>query len=604
MLKKRTLALLLSLAMLLTFMPAMAFAEDAADDAEQPVAAEELAAPGEEDALVEETAPVEESAPTEEAAPAEGAEEEALEPAEAMEAAAAYPVSISYTGKTLEGYVGAWGANNLYEDGNTVTITYSDKSTKTFTYIGYDAANDREYYNFYLNGDVNAETNDNFYADGDETLHAGNNDGYLRYQYDGDNYVECKVTIVGKTDGDIKSVKYTQKQPITVDYSDRWDWTRDDKFVGDELVVEDSDGIRTYVNAFIERWDGYDFYDASRDEGADAVSFVTAPQPEAWEPGKTYDVDVYYKGVKASGTVKVKVNSVPTPVKIEFAPAGDFVASSEIGEDYLGSYCFFGEGNKFIVTWKTGDATEVKNYVCKEDEDGWVFCYTDGKSEEWFWPEIKLDKKIAKGTADYSGKAIVESEYGTTQLPISVKVSAEMYKAYAEFKTYSYTGKSIKPKVVVKYYDGSKMKKMPAKWYTCKPKKYKAIGEYSYVVKIKKKYQAKYGPALMGYWDILPKTPVIKKVTAGTGSVTVTWTKFSKKLQKSIDGFYIRVSDDKNFNYWSEEIGAKPGDSKVTITGLEKGKQYYVGVFSYKSLKGDGSPWESKPSKIKPFKVK
>lgn len=457
-----------------------------------------------------------------------------------------------------------------------------------------------------MNGDVNAETNDNFYADSDEYLHAGNNDGHLKYWYDEDNCVECKVTIVGKTDGDIKSVKYTQKQPITVDYSDRWEWTRNDKFAGDELVVEDSDGIKTYVNKkdpFNEGWDEYDFYDASRNECADAVSFVTAPQPEDWEPGKTYDVDVYYKGVKASGTVKVKVNSVPTPVKIEFAPAGDFVASSEIGEDYLGSYCFFGEGNKFIVTWKTGDATEVKNYVCKEDKDGWVFCYTDGKSEEWFWPEIKLDKKIAKGTADYSGTAFVESEYGTTQLPISVKVSAEMYKAYAEFKTYSYTGKSIKPKVVVKYYDGSKMKKMPAKWYTCKPKKYKAIGGHSYVVKIKKKYQAKYGASFGGYWEILPKTPVIKKATAGTGSVTVTWTKFSKKLQKSIDGFYIRVSDDGSFNYWSEEIVAKPGDSKATITGLEKGKKYYVRVYSYKSLKGDGSPWESKPSKTKSFTV-
>ena len=53
MLKKRTLALLLSLAMLLTFMPAMAFADDTADDAaDQPeaVAVEEA---GTEEAVVE-----------------------------------------------------------------------------------------------------------------------------------------------------------------------------------------------------------------------------------------------------------------------------------------------------------------------------------------------------------------------------------------------------------------------------------------------------------------------------------------------------------------------------------------------------------------------
>ena len=86
--------------------------------------------------------------------------------------------------------------------------------------------------------------------------------------------------------------------------------------------------------------------------------------------------------------------------------------------------------------------------------------------------------------------------------------------------------------------------------------------------------------------------------------MTVTWSKFSKKAQKGIDGFKVEYTNEESFDYGSWSVEAKKGASKVTIDDLEPGT-YIVRVVSYKAAgKGDGSPWESKPSKVKKVVIK
>ncbi len=497
MIKKRTLALLLSLAMLLTFMPAMAFAEDDAGEAYDQVetaATEEASA---EEAIVEEPA-------VEEAAAEDMATEETVEAEEVlnMEAAEPVPVSLKYSGPEVfyEPLDGPGGVD-VYQEGMKFTITYSDDTTKT---------------------------------------------------------AEC---ITWKTDKDEEGDTYTVN----------------DYFFEQPVVKKDEDGDEYAENAI---WFDFD------KENATATSI-----PVSYE----YEADKYVKG-----TLPITKKEYPKPVKVEFVPAGDFVAMGLIGDSYMDVSAFYGEGNKFVVTYDEKGKELVREFVFSEGEEYDAFRDADDE----FWTGINLNKKIVKGVADYTGTANFDSEYGEVNLPVTVRVSAEMYSANVEFKTYSYTGKNIKPKVVVKYFDGKKFKKMSAKWYTCKPKKRKAIGGYEFEVKIKKKYQAKFGTSLWGYWEILPKTPTlnIKKTkagAAGSGSMTVVWSKFSKKNQKGIDGFYIQIGDEKTFVYGVREVEAKKGDSKAVINDLDPGT-YYVRILSHKAVGGsDGSPWLSKPSKVK-----
>ena len=492
MLKKRTLALLLSLAMLLTFMPAMAFADDTADDAaDQPeaVAVEEA---GTEEAVVENE---DDDA---EAAVVEAAAEEAVEPMEALDAGTEEEPevkSISYSGPTIyfepdQEPSDAWP----FVDGAKFTITYVDGKSRVAVVK-----------------EFSEDSVDFFFEDEKPKMET---DEY------GDEYPSNSVALMFDYE------KATVANGLPVSYGD------------------------------------------------------------------------------ASTTVPVAQRVYAKPTKVEFIPANGFVAESRIGEDHVYNYELFGEGNKFVITWDDGNV-HTYQYKNDPDEEGFYLTGFDGEAR-LFYEDIKLDSRVPAGTSTVKGKVTVGTDYGSEQCEVQVKVNASMFHAYVESKTYTYTGKNIKPKVVVKYFDGKKMKKMPAKWYTCKPKKYKAIGPHYFQVKIKKKYQAKYGASLYGDWEILPKTPAIKKVTLGKdGTLTVTWGKFSKKFQRSISGFYVQVGPRKDFDFWYEDFDAKPGASKATIKleGYDPGT-YYVRVVSHKTTKGNETSWWSKPSKVKTITVK
>lgn len=477
MLKKRTLSVLLSLAMLFAFMPAMAFAEDAADeDSGQPAVTETV-----EDTVTDEV--------------------QAEDPAED-------PGEDTYVDEEDE--------------------DYPDEDEPEMTALIYEGPT-------------------LYYEPGDDP-----GDVYP--------YVEGMRFILKYSDGSEENIVLKEFGDEEYDY-----------FFEDEDPWFD-EGSDYPVNTV---WLGFDYENATAENGL-PVSFQNV-----------------------STTIPLAEKVYIKPVSVEFVAADDFVAESRIGETNIHSYELYEEGNKFVITYDNGD---VEEYIYAETEDDWGFFLNGDPDDALFYGDIKLDKRVPAGTNTLTGTIPVQTEYGEEILPISVDVTAELYNVYVEFKSYSYTGKNIKPKVVVKYFDGKKVRTMSSKWYTCKPAKHKAIGYYGYDVKIKK-YQAKYGDYVWGEWEILPKTPTIKKATAKKGNVTVTWGKFSKSFQKSIDGFYVRISTDKKFNTWEYELEAKPGDSKIVFTDLEKGT-YYFQVVSFANPDGYFYTWESKPSKIKKVTVK
>ena len=401
-------------------------------------------------------------------------------------------------------------------------------------------------------------------------------------------------------EGGVKSLSY---KGGTL-YYEPGDTAQDVDLYADGVVFEIvySDGAKKVVpKEFNDGWFDYFFEDEAPvfDEDSD-YPINTVEMDFNYDKAATEKV-IYVTYGGASTKIPVAEKVYPKPKEVEFVPSNGFIAESRIGADCIHNYELFGEGNKFVITWDDGN---VHTYQYKETKDETAFFLVNSDGEDRvFYEDIMLDGRVAAGESTVTGKIAVRTDYGEEMMPVSVKVSANLYNAYVEDKTYSYTGKNIKPKVVVRYFDDKtkKMKKMPAKWYTCKPKKHKAIGGYPFEVKIKKKYQAKYGMSLWGMYEIIPKTPAIKKATGGTGNLTVTWGKFSKAVRKATDGFFIQVCADKKCEDVIEMIEAKPGDTKATVKDLEKGT-YYVCIVSYKKLAEDDERW-SKPSKIKTVTV-
>jgi hypothetical protein len=128
---------------------------------------------------------------------------------------------------------------------------------------------------------------------------------------------------------------------------------------------------------------------------------------------------------------------------------------------------------------------------------------------------------------------------------------------------------------------------MPKTWYTCKPKKYSKWGWHDFKVTIKKAYRKKYGPSLWGNYNIAPKKPTITKATAGNGTITVTWKKFTAAEQKKITKFYVGVSTTKDFRRFSIWSAKKSAGSLKIDGGLKSGTKYYVRVYAIKTVKGE-----------------
>lgn len=179
--------------------------------------------------------------------------------------------------------------------------------------------------------------------------------------------------------------------------------------------------------------------------------------------------------------------------------------------------------------------------------------------------------------------------YDTTKIPKISKITMK--------ETMAYTGKALKPKVTVVDAKGKTLKQ--GKDYTVKYGNNKAIGNAYADVIFKGDY---YGTTPMKF-QVVPKSPTIKKPVAAKKALTAKWYK-GKKAQ--VTGYEVMISTSKYFVGGKTTTVKGYSKSSVKIKKLTSKKTYYVKVRCYKTVKIVGrdvkiySGW----SKVKSVKVK
>ena len=140
-----------------------------------------------------------------------------------------------------------------------------------------------------------------------------------------------------------------------------------------------------------------------------------------------------------------------------------------------------------------------------------------------------------------------------------------------------YTGKSLKPTVTVKAYNGEKLVK--DRDYTVKYSKNKAIGTATVTVTFKGNYS---GSKKLTFTIKLAKTESLK-LTAKNNAIALSW-----KTVKGADGYEIQYSTSKKFTKKTTKttVIKKQSTKKTTLKKLKNKKKYYVKIRAYKTVNG------------------
>ncbi len=328
MLKKRTLALLLSLAMLLTFMPAMAFADNEEAGADQQVteAAEEAVEATEAAEEVSETA--------EEAVEAED---------QAVELAAATPVKgVFHCKDELWGYAGDSSIeHNLFERSmdntpNSIDVTFSDGKVVTYIF-------NSEEWGYFPDGDA-SKGEANFRLD-EVRFKEGTNTIGLYMDIDEESYKIGTVNVTG-VKAKVDKFVYTQADPLEAELDDegwanyysRMDYL--EPFAGDTIhlkaydyveVHDENDNVSVKYEPYEavykcqlkcfegDREKSYQFWLEKTISGEEWASpmievvFWDDQDKAQWKAGSTHEITVTYQGVEAEGKLVVNVAGNAAP---------------------------------------------------------------------------------------------------------------------------------------------------------------------------------------------------------------------------------------------------------------------------------------------------
>lgn len=563
--RNRVMAILLSLIMVLTFMPTIAFAGDNGSGSAASAAEETM------------DAPKASKKPT-------GLEYTSPEPVKGIVRTEYYDVDVP---------------------GAEVVVKYSDGSAETYKYFF-----EGDYCGWYLKSDPSVEMPGWISGETAGRLALGDNERYVNYYTDDYETVSCKINVIGEENTDIVSVSYNHKGGNLagkVNYDDKKinylfdsDDDEDDiydkyrELEGDTITVVWAEGYTTaYTCKFIEDEDGdgsYEFVENGTDE--DGYSSIIPDFYDdqefgkwTWPRGSKGEVTICYEGVVAPQKLYVDVPDYKVLESARLELADGFSPIVSVGERFeIATEAFFGKGNKFIVTYTDG-TEKVFNY-----SDTYGYFVSDDGKDAWFGADLESQNiKLEKGVPvelefDYSEE--VDEDKGIfDSITFRQTVTATKEIVESRFYTYSFTGKAIKPRVVLETISGAKLASSEC---TYKLPKFKTVGEHFFTVKLKNtdKYMASDGSDMVGVnYIIMPKKPTALKPAAAKKALTVKWKKFSKMHQKSIDGFLIEYSTNKRFESNVKTKTAKKGASSLKLTKLKSKKYYYVHVYAYKKMK-------------------
>jgi hypothetical protein len=220
-------------------------------------------------------------------------------------------------------------------------------------------------------------------------------------------------------------------------------------------------------------------------------------------------------------------------------------------------------------------------------------------------PSVKLNGKTLKKDTDYTLTYSNNTNAGTAKITVKGKGSytgtvnvtfkispASLSKAkVGSVAKRAYTGKAIKPtpSVVV----GTRLL-VKDKDYTLSYSNNVKTGKATILIKGKGNYSG----STKATFKIVPKKAVISSLTSPkTGRIEITW-----KKDTTADGYEIVYSTSSSFKSISGVTVKKNSTVSTTLTGLKKGKTYYIKVRSYKLI--DGKKYYGEYSSVKKITCK
>lgn len=161
------------------------------------------------------------------------------------------------------------------------------------------------------------------------------------------------------------------------------------------------------------------------------------------------------------------------------------------------------------------------------------------------------------------------SQNGNTQ------ANASVFTVKVQAKTFYYTGKAQKPKLTV-YVKG---KKITSQYYTVSWKNNKYAGIATATVIGKGKYKGYTGKT--SFIINLKKVELISVKASSSKKVKVKW-----KKGAGCQGYQIIYSTNSKFKNATSKIIKNAKTTNYALSGLKKGKKYYVKIRSYRKVNG------------------
>lgn len=214
------------------------------------------------------------------------------------------------------------------------------------------------------------------------------------------------------------------------------------------------------------------------------------------------------------------------------------------------------------------------------------------------WTDPIVDEEVNYNTAGHQKKAVTvkaqykKNGYRTTVCSFCGESMGTKQTIYAPktvtVSELTYIGKSQTAKVSVK---DAKGKLIPASNYSVTGNKQKNPGSYTVTVTFKKTSE-NYTGKITGKCKVSVAPTKLTKVSAGSGKLTVKWTKPTKK----VTGYQISYSTKKNFKGAKTVNVSGKNKTSVTLKKLKPKTTYYVRIRScYKSGKKTCySAWSTK----------
>lgn len=170
---------------------------------------------------------------------------------------------------------------------------------------------------------------------------------------------------------------------------------------------------------------------------------------------------------------------------------------------------------------------------------------------------------------------IAQKHYG-------VRVSDKELTYTLSKKNFVFNGKSQYPKVTVKDKNGNALEYGEDFYLVYNNAESCQTGKYKVVIKLMGEYK---GQKTL-YYYIKAKAPVVLKVARRDKGFTVTWNKLNKKANGDISRYEVQYSTSSSFKNSKTIVMKNPNSYAKRVSGLKKGKRYYVRVRSLTKVSG------------------